>query len=96
MFQELPGVVRRKRSWCQTMALPSPDLVQLPHVRSSPAGNAVPSSNPEVEARLRASFGDDVIAGSFDFADLLNQEKLEAEGPEALLKVVNRARIPLN
>ena len=40
MFHGLPGVVRRKRSWCPTMALPSPDLVQLPQVRSSPGGKS--------------------------------------------------------
>src|SRR5207245_4434641 len=31
------------RSWCPTIAEPSPLLVQFLHVRSSPAANAVPS-----------------------------------------------------
>ncbi len=49
MFHGLPGVVNRKRSWCPTMAVPSPLFVQLPQVRSSPGGKAVPSSRDPVK-----------------------------------------------
>src|SRR6478735_2150421 len=43
------------RSWCPTIADPSPPLVQLPQVLSSPAGNALPSGC--VPVRMSCSFG---------------------------------------